>query len=323
LLNQDWAHFQTVLAPKAQGAWNLHALTKDIPLDFFVLFSSVASLFGSPGQTNYAAANACLDALAHHRHSLGLPALSLNWGPWAEVGMAARTSSNPRWQRQGLQTMISPQQGMEILEMILGGPAIQLGVLPMDWSAYFQQFSAGTQPAFLKHFIVSAAPSQVPASGQESTAFKIQLQQAPPHERKSLLQKYIKDVVKKTLDMDVSETLEPSMRLFDAGLDSLMAVDLRNRLQSAIGHPIPVTLVFDYPTINKLTSYLAGCLLLTPSTTEPSKSEQDTGEQALLETIQSLSPEEVDASILEKLEKLQKTNLKNNRITHGQHPQKR
>ena len=93
LLNLDAESFRRVLAPKVLGAWNLHTLTADLPLDFFVVFSSVASVLGSPGQANYAAANAFLDGLAHDRRSQGLPCLSINWGPWAEVGMAARASS--------------------------------------------------------------------------------------------------------------------------------------------------------------------------------------------------------------------------------------
>ncbi len=85
LMQQNWSRFAKVLAPKVQGAWNLHALTQDLPLDFFVCFSSVASLLGSPSQGNYAAANAFMDALVHYRRNLGLPGLSINWGPWAEV----------------------------------------------------------------------------------------------------------------------------------------------------------------------------------------------------------------------------------------------
>src|SRR5258708_11587520 len=94
LLNLDRERLAAVMAPKVEGAWNLHALTLNRPLDFFVLFSSVASALGSPGQGSYAAANAFLDALSQHRRTLGLPSLTINWGPWAAVGMAAQANGS-------------------------------------------------------------------------------------------------------------------------------------------------------------------------------------------------------------------------------------
>ncbi|MDQ2906938.1 MAG: SDR family oxidoreductase [Chloroflexota bacterium] len=103
LLQQDWARFERVLAPKVEGAWNLHSLTQTHSVDFFVCFSSTASLFGSPGQGSYAAANAFLDALAHYRQAHGLPSLTINWGLWDTVGMAATVNarSRQRWTDRG------------------------------------------------------------------------------------------------------------------------------------------------------------------------------------------------------------------------------
>jgi NAD(P)-dependent dehydrogenase (short-subunit alcohol dehydrogenase family) len=98
-LKQTWSGFDEVLRPKVYGAWNLHVLTQSMPLDFFVLFSSIASLFGSAGQANYASANAFLDGLAHYRRTLGLPCLAINWGPWAERGMATHLAPRHEWRR--------------------------------------------------------------------------------------------------------------------------------------------------------------------------------------------------------------------------------
>src|SRR5262249_34104842 len=150
LLRQDAATLRRVLAPKIQGAWNLHTQTQDCRLDFFVCFSSVAALLGSPGQGNYAAANASLDALAHHRRALGLPVLSINWGPWSEGGMAATLShrQQERWAALGMRT-IAPSQALERLGDLIGRDISQAAVLDVDWSTFMPQFYRGARPAFL------------------------------------------------------------------------------------------------------------------------------------------------------------------------------
>ncbi len=101
LQQQTWERFEKVLAPKAQGAWNLHVLTRNCPLDFFIMFSSVASLLGSPGQANYAAANGFIDALAHTRSQMGGGALSINWGAWSAFGLAAKRHLEQQLQNKG------------------------------------------------------------------------------------------------------------------------------------------------------------------------------------------------------------------------------
>ena len=120
LLQQTWERFAKVLAPKVEGAWNLHRLTQTAPLDFFVLFSSAAALLGSPGQANHAAANAFLDALAHHRRALGLPAVSINWGVWSGWGVAADRGVGARAAVQGMGSF-TPEEGLHVLERVLGG----------------------------------------------------------------------------------------------------------------------------------------------------------------------------------------------------------
>jgi acyl carrier protein len=118
-----------------EGTWNLHELTSELNLGFFVLYSSAVSVLGSPGQGNYAAASAYLDAMANYRHSLGLPAISINWGPWADVGLAARATENLKEQNlstQHLVKVIQVEQGMETLEFLLSEPTPQVAVLPFD-----------------------------------------------------------------------------------------------------------------------------------------------------------------------------------------------
>ncbi len=154
LRQQTRARFATVMAPKVEGAWNLHELTRDRPLDLFVMFSSAASLVGSPGQGNYAAANAFLDGLAHLRRAAGLPGLSINWGGWAEVGMAAELDRRQGKSRDAAGVgRIDPIHGLATLERLLGGDTAQAGVLPIDWVDFFEPFPVGLEPAWLSEMV--------------------------------------------------------------------------------------------------------------------------------------------------------------------------
>ncbi len=160
LLQQSSERFAKVLAPKAQGAWNLHQLTQDMALDFFVLFSSASSVLGNRGQANYAAANACLDALAQHRHARGLPALSINWGAWAEAGMAAGLARSRRAQMavQGVR-MITPAEGTAALARLLGQSAPQVGVFALDWAKLQAREPALARIPLLDNFVAQGVES--------------------------------------------------------------------------------------------------------------------------------------------------------------------
>ena len=236
LMQLSWERFCQVLAPKVAGTWNLHRATEHLPLDFFVCFSSIASLLGSPGQGNYAAANAFMDALMHYRRRRGLPGLSINWGPWS-VGMAAELTVNAQAKlaQQGLKR-ITPQQGVQILATLLEENATQIGVLPVDRST-FKSLSHGK-------FVDKPQPKQ-PLPSEE-------LKRDRP-----LLLEQIRAQVAKVLGFGSPDLVELQENFADLGMDSLMAVELKNSLQASLGISIPQTLFFDYPTVEGLTNYLA------------------------------------------------------------------
>jgi acyl transferase domain-containing protein len=259
LRRQSWESFARVLAPKLAGAWNLHAATRHMELDCFVLFSSVSSLLGTRGQSNYAAANSFLDALAHHRQERGLRAISINWGPWAEGGMAAAVGSQGqrRWAAQGF-GHLTPAQGLQILERLIVTDAAQVVALPLDWSAYARQFAPGAIPPLFAHLAsTEAAQPPAAAAGTPVGALRERLNQATPGERLQLLQDYIRAQATNVLGLPPTQTISLQQPLGELGLDSLMAVELRNVLGAAVGLTLPTTIVFEHPTIARLAVCLA------------------------------------------------------------------
>lgn len=257
LMQQSWSRFAKVLAPKVEGAWNLHTLTKDLPLDFFVCFSSVASLLGSPSQGNYAAANAFMDALVHYRRSLGLPGLSINWGPWAEVGMAADLDSRSknRIAESGF-AAISSELGLQLLGDLLKQDATQVGVMSVNWAKFLQQFPPGGAPPLISDL---APKTQQPGnSAQSAKQLELlrQLEETIASDRENILIAYIQSEVAKVLRFEASYQPNPQQGFFDMGMDSLMSIELKNRLETSLGNSLPSTLTFEYPTIDSLAQYL-------------------------------------------------------------------
>ena len=160
------ATLEAVSRAKVVGSWLLHRRLRDEPLDFFVLFSSAASLLGSAGQGAYAAANAFLDSLAHFRRGAGLPALSVNWGPWEQLGMAANAEVGQRLARRGIGG-IPPAQGMAVLGHLMRSPLAQAGVIPIDWNALTAEVPAARH-APLFELLREASPTDgddAPAGG--------------------------------------------------------------------------------------------------------------------------------------------------------------
>ncbi|NES02959.1 MAG: amino acid adenylation domain-containing protein [Okeania sp. SIO2F4] len=253
LQQQSWERFEKVMAPKVTGSWNLHHLTKNLPLDFFVCFSSVGPLVGSMSQGTYMAANTFKDALAHYRRSLGLPGLSINWGMWDKVGMAAKMRERYRQrliEEEGV-GVISAEGGMQVISQLIGQNNAQVVVLPMtDWSKWIGAFQE--PPPFYEYLM-----PDVPVKQESNQSLKLDWERIPQSALRDALISHVRELVAKTLGFKEPEKIELTQRLFDLGLDSLMAIELRSYLQRSLGCNLRSTLLFDYPTIEALVDYLA------------------------------------------------------------------
>ena len=306
LLEQDWSRFSRVMAPKVDGAWNLHSLTLSASLDFFVLFSAGVSVLGAAGQSNYVAANTFLDALSHHRRALGLPALSINWGLWAHTGMAASLSEREkrRWEERGA-GLIPPEQGVELMERLIQTPLAQAGVMPIHWSKLAESHPAGDAPPLLSDLIEEArrrSEGRPRIEGQVSLVNR--LKEVYPSERRELLSAHVESHVRKILGLDKNFSLDPRKPLLDLGMDSLMAVELRNALGRSVGRALPATLLFDHPTIGALVTYLARDILALESARAPEQEptrDEARIDAALLARIEQLSETEAEALLAERL----------------------
>ena len=259
LAEQSWERFAKVFAAKTGGARILHELTRRLSLDFFVLFSSMASTFGSPGQANYAAANAYLDALAQYRRSEGLPASALNWGPWADAGMAAHipTAHQVRRKSQGVGTL-AVDDALQLFGKALLSGAPQVIVLAMDWPKFLSQYRQESEPSF---FSALKLPSRNTAAHQSAGTLKELLERAAESKRYAILADHVRMKAAEVLGLKSSEPLPPRRPLIELGLDSLMAVELRNALALGLECTLPATLIFDFPTLEALTVFLANDVL--------------------------------------------------------------
>lgn len=241
LMQQDWARFERVMAPKVAGGWNLHQMTHGVPLDFFVSFSSVASLLGSPGQANYAAANAFLDALAHHRRASGLAALTVNWGPWEAVGMTADKTKRDiaRWAAGGMGT-VPPDQGLTALGQLLRQYRAQVGVLPIAWPKFLKQSPKSEGQAMLAEIAAQySEKAKQKSRTQKRSDILDHLKSAAEEKRGELLRGYVGEQVAKTLGMGATQ-LDRSQPLKDMGLDSLMAIEVKNQIEADLDIDLPI-----------------------------------------------------------------------------------
>jgi NADPH:quinone reductase-like Zn-dependent oxidoreductase/SAM-dependent methyltransferase/acyl carrier protein len=311
LIQQNWSRFETVMKAKVQGAWYLHHLTRHMRLDFFVLFSSIASLFGSRGQGNHAAANTFMDILAYHRLAQGLPALSINWGAWAETGAAVDYEVSERAGARGIPLM-NPDDALRAFENLLAGSPPQVGITPINWPVFLRQFEAA--PPFYAQFrdeksSLKNLPHEAAAPSTQPDILR-RINEATPNKRLAILAAYIGKQAAKVLGLEPSRPIDENTPLSAMGLDSLMAVELRNQLGTGLGlkRALPATLVFDYPTIAAITDYLAREVLgLSGESTRaqnaapPSKTTQE-----LLDNLSELSDEEVDRLFEEQLKRMQR-----------------
>jgi acyl transferase domain-containing protein/acyl-CoA synthetase (AMP-forming)/AMP-acid ligase II/acyl carrier protein len=295
LQHQTWENFLQVMAPKVEGAWHLHCLTRSLPLDYFVLFSSAASLIGASGQANYAAANAFLDALAHARRRMGLPGLSVNWGPWSQVGLAAKPEISASMTSKGFGA-IAPQQGLEILAHLLSQPVAQVGVLPMHGNHGLLTMSS-------RPFFAEVTTADLSPTNENTNADILQsLQATSEGDRTPILLAYLGAQVARVLGLNPSSFSDPHQGFTELGIDSLTAIELRNSLQSALKCSLPATLLFDYPTLATLAEYLIKVMFAKEANPEPV--EHQNAEETSITDIQNLSEAEAEALLLDELERL-------------------
>lgn len=255
LAQQDSESFARVLRPKVDGAWNLHLLSENMALDFFVNFSSLASALGSAGQGNYAVANAFLDSLAFFRCQKGLAATAINWGPWGEIGMAADLSKRGQdvWSTMGINA-IMPQQGRQMYQTISHFSRPQIVAMPIEWMKFAQTFA--DEPFFEN--IVAMAKTKTSHQEKQESKLREELEEMPLAQRYDFLRNYVVTKAESILGLSSLDTTKP---LQEMGLDSLMAIELKNTLEMSVGKTLPATMLFNYPTIELIVSYIANDIL--------------------------------------------------------------
>jgi acyl transferase domain-containing protein/NADPH:quinone reductase-like Zn-dependent oxidoreductase/acyl carrier protein len=273
LLNLDRERLRRVLAPKIQGTWNLHQQTLAYPLDFFVLFSSLSSVFGHAGQANYAAANLFLDTLAWHRRAQGLPALTVNWGYLGDAGyLAERPQLGERLERQGIRSF-STREALTLLERALQRKMTQVGVLRVDWTRWRGLGATGRVSPRFAHLLRT---SDLDAS-----------KQALPLEAK------IRDKVARVLGT-TPERLDVDKPLLNLGIDSLMAVELRNWIEQELRINLPIMELMRSPSLSclldRVREHSANGVAHEPSNPQ----ENSVDAEGLLARIEELPAAEVD-----------------------------
>ena len=246
----NWDRFSAVTAPKVKGSWLLHRATLNDELDHFVLFSSILSLMGSPGQSNYTAANAFLDALTEHRRAAGLPAVTLNWGPWAETGLATVSGGRGKaiWKSRGTR-YIPPDLGIEVLEHVLRRRISHAAVTITDWREFVQQFP-GPVPFYEELAKVAGLLPKRRSPGRDRRVTRALIDTAQGVERRDVIVEFVRQEAADLLGGGVS--IDPRRPLAELGLDSLMSVSLVNRLEPALGVPVPMATLLKGPSAQEL-----------------------------------------------------------------------
>jgi acyl carrier protein len=297
----DQERFVKAYAPKILGAWNLHTLTIDQPLDFFILFSSVAALLGTPGQVNYAAGNAFLDALARSRRAQNLPALSINWGPWSEIGLAAEQSNRgERLSQQGLRS-ITPEQGLEALSLLMAQKDAQYSVMWFEAGMWRGAYASAGQASLLR----GLGDQTIAATATKTAGRNIReelLAVENDKQRRMLFENYLREQVAQVLHFAPARVgLDKPLRTL--GLDSLMSIELRNRLERGLQLALPASLIWNYPTIHALTAFLAEKIDVSLETDvhAPTESMPVAESIAADPEMENLSKTELDALLKEEL----------------------
>jgi NAD(P)-dependent dehydrogenase (short-subunit alcohol dehydrogenase family)/acyl carrier protein len=257
LTGLDTASMERVLRPKLLGGLHLAAATADIPLDFFVLFSAGAAWLGAPGQGNYAAANAALEALAHSLRQAHRPATAVAWGRWSGTGMAnARSIAGAQgWDALGV-GQIPRDRGAAALFALIERRVAVAAVLPIDWRAYLGRVYGDGRPAIFSEVL----PATRPDAGAAGESLVSMLQSMPAYQRREALLQRLEALLRKIVGVAKERSIDLQLPVRDLGMDSLMTVEFRNAICRAVSFQFPATLVFDHPTLDALASHLLSVL---------------------------------------------------------------
>ncbi|WP_324787953.1 SDR family NAD(P)-dependent oxidoreductase [Streptomyces sp. H51] len=249
LTGLDGDRFRAVAGPKSVAAWHLHRATAERDLDFFVLYSSAAAVLGSPGQGNYAAASAFVDALAHHRRSRGLPALSIDWGPWAEIGLAARPDRGGALSARGVGS-IDPGQGIATLDLLLRGSATQVCVLPLNRDKRAGRIGGG----MLRTLIDGPGAAAGPQGPDEVRRRMLAVE--PGRRRRAVLLEHCRALAARVVGAEPA-AIDTSAPFTALGFDSLLSLELRTGLETSLGVSLPSTVTWRFPSLDRLVPFLA------------------------------------------------------------------
>lgn len=259
--------FESVLAPKVNGAWHLHTATRGCELDFFVMYSSMASLAGSAGQANYVVANAFLDALAQRRRDEKLPGLSVNWAPWSEIGMGAAAGLSATFARQGIHR-ISPTDALARLDRPCAAHQASIGFADVDWSAHGEARGSATIDTLLSPLLAGRLGNETcrAATGASREQLAAQVLSDLAAARIEIAHRLLAMLTPLLGLSDVDardlEPTLPTLSLSGLGLDSLSAVRLRSRIQDEFGCDIPPHLLFGDATISDVVAKVVQQIIL-------------------------------------------------------------
>ncbi|HEX8847781.1 MAG TPA: type I polyketide synthase [Pyrinomonadaceae bacterium] len=323
LLQLDADSFNQTWLPKVAGSWLLHSLLSQESLDFLILFSSAASLLGSPGQANYAAANSFLDALAQQRRAQGLHALSINWGAWAEVGLAASAERGGRLAQRGFQS-IAPREGLEALAQLVRQDTAQAGVIPVDWSLV-REFNPeiAALPLFSQvAFVEDETAEQITRANVKSSLTRELLLASELPERERLLDDYLRELLARVLRI-AQTAIDPLKPINTMGLDSLMAIEFKNALETNLGILLPMVSIMQGPSISQLVRQVLDLLAEQASlnsTTSDFDVTPDSESDAFSAEVVGLSQEEAEQLLagLDELSSEQVSQLLANMLTEAQ-----
>ena len=255
VINQTWDAFEEVLWSKVLGAWELHRQTENQDLDLFILYTSMSGVRGNPGQANYAAANAFVDQVALHRRARGLPGQAIQWGGWGGIGGAERRRSQlEKVVAASGYDWMTPTQGIRGLDRLVRQDLGVGGVTLIDWDVYAD--SLRSVPPLIEELLTARAKTD--ADGPDAAAELVsRLRETPEPERLGMIEQFLAGLLQDMLRLPSPP--DPALAFFDLGLDSLTALELRARLNAALGgkHTVSNTAVFDHPDTASLAAHLA------------------------------------------------------------------